>query len=1070
MNKIIQNIIAVILIFVAISAIFALLNPQALQKTKTISFSQLVGDVNQDKVEKIEVSGNDLTIHYKGQNNQPAEKALSIKEANGILNENLKKYGADEAKVNNLQIVVLKEKPGAWDWILPLVLILPVIIFGFLFWGIFKQAKSGANQTFSFLKSPAKLFGDGKNKNEKVTFKDVAGIEEAKEEIKEVVDFLKNPQKFLKMGARIPRGVLLIGPPGTGKTLLAKAVANESNVPFFSMSGSEFIELFVGVGASVTGNTPILIRTKTNTHLVKIGDFVDKFYPENKEGYVVPIFDTETLGFEPLATKFCGASPKTKTKYFGASKWQKVRAVYRHKVNEICEIHYLGGIIKTTSDHSIFIRQHNLIAPKKVADLKIGEVLVGLPFKTRGAFIKDVGTTHKIKAHSFAPDGAMMELPVWNESRQMEKTQEAYSFALASRETLSQKTIGEMAGVSQATIGLWQRGVNQPQCFYVAKNYQQKGIPQKVPVTPPLLKILGYYAAEGRTTDYTIEFIFGQHEKNLHADCVGLMKNIFNLEPHLEKTADNTMRIAYYAKAMADFFKNHCGNGSKNKHVPEFIWDLPKEYFLAYLEGWSKGDGYVGKNGSLNASSVSEQLILEMTWLSAMHGIQVGLSEKINKAGRIIKNKPLPETKYWVLKFGKTANPFLIETHSPSQFKKPRVQKIIKKPYDGYVYDLCGCENEAFFGGKKPLLLHNSRVRSLFETAKKNQPCIIFIDEIDSIGKVRGVGMGGGHDEREQTLNQILAEMDGFEKNTEVIIFAATNRPEYLDPALLRPGRFDRRIILDLPDIKGREEILEIHSQEKPLAADVKIREVAERTPGFSGADLANLMNESAILAARRDKTEIGQVELLESIEKVLLGPERKSHLLSLKEKEIAAYHEAGHALLAAVLPNAEEVRKVSIVSRGMAAGYTLALPKGERRIKTKSEFLTELAVLLGGFAAEKMIFNELSTGSSNDLEKASHLARNLVTKYGMSRLGPVVFGKRESMPFLGWESETERDYSEKTAAEIDSETERFIKEAELKASTTLEQKKNTLRKIAKVLIEKETIEKEEFEQLIGKK
>ncbi|MCX6790682.1 MAG: cell division protein FtsH, partial [Candidatus Gribaldobacteria bacterium] len=307
-------------------------------------------------------------------------------------------------------------------------------------------------------------------------------------------------------------------------------------------------------------------------------------------------------------------------------------------------------------------------------------------------------------------------------------------------------------------------------------------------------------------------------------------------------------------------------------------------------------------------------------------------------------------------------------------------------------------------------------------------------------------------------------------KNAEVIIFFFFNRPEYLDPALLRPGRFDRRIILDLPDVEGREEILKIHCLGKPLANNVKIKEVAERTPGFSGADLSSLVNEAAILAARRDKEQVGQTELLESIEKVLLGPERKSHLLSKKEKEISAYHEAGHALLCSILPNTEEVRKVSIVARGMAAGYTLALPRSEKRIKTKSEFLADLVVLLGGYTAERIVFNEFSTGASNDLQKASHIARNLVTKYGMSKLGPVVFGKRESMPFLGWETETERDYSEKTASAIDAETERFIKEAELKATTVLQQKRSVLERIAKVLVEKETIEKEEFEQLVSGK
>ena len=605
MKNFIKNLLIILLIFFIISGIFALVNPQVFQEQREISFSELAKEINQGKIEKITISGDDLFIKYKS-----GEEAFSRKESGISLTEALVSYGVDKEKLNQIELTVEKEKEGILSWLLPLLfLIIPVLFFGWFFWMIFRQAKTGASQTFNFLRAPAKIFGTGKPPGEKVTFKDVADLEEAKEEIKEVVDFLKNPKKYFKIGARIPRGVLLVGPPGTGKTLMARAVANEAGVPFFSVSGSEFIELFVGVGAS--------------------------------------------------------------------------------------------------------------------------------------------------------------------------------------------------------------------------------------------------------------------------------------------------------------------------------------------------------------------------------------------------------------------------------------------------------------------------RVRNLFETAKKHQPCIVFIDEIDSIGKIRGPGIGGGHEEREQTLNQILAEMDGFEKETGIIVMAATNRPEYLDPALLRPGRFDRRIVLDLPDVKGREEILKIHCRGKPLALDVNLKEVAERTPGFSGADLANLVNEAAILAARRNKKQIYQEEFLEAIEKVLLGPERKSHLLSEKEKEISAFHEAGHALVSTFLPEAEQVRKISIVARGMAAGYTLSLPKKEKRIKTKSEFLAEIAVLLGGYCAEKLKFGEVSTGATNDLERASILARSLVVKYGMSKLGPISFGKRETLPFLGWEAETERNYSEKAAQEIDKETERFIKEAEKKAIGILRKKKKLLEKIAKVLIEKETIEKEEFEKLV---
>ena len=362
-----------------------------------------------------------------------------------------------------------------------------------------------------------------------------------------------------------------------------------------------------------------------------------------------------------------------------------------------------------------------------------------------------------------------------------------------------------------------------------------------------------------------------------------------------------------------------------------------------------------------------------------------------------------------------------------------------------------------------------SRVRDLFSTAKKAAPAIIFIDELDAIGRHRGAGLGGGHDEREQTLNQILVEMDGFERDTKLIVCAATNRPDILDPALLRPGRFDRRVVLDLPDINDREEILKIHARGKPLALNINLREVAERTPGFSGADLANVVNEAAILAARRNKHQIFQEELLESIEKVLLGPERKSHILSKKEKEIAAYHEAGHALVSAILPETEPVRKISIVARGMAAGYTIKMPIEERRIKTKSEFLAEMATLLGGYCAERIKFGELTTGASNDLEKASELARKLVKEYGMSALGPVSFGEKEELVFLGKEFGEQRNYSEKVAAQIDKEVTRFIKEAEIKAKKVLMKKRGLLEKIAKRLIEKETIEREEFEELIGK-
>jgi cell division protease FtsH len=360
-----------------------------------------------------------------------------------------------------------------------------------------------------------------------------------------------------------------------------------------------------------------------------------------------------------------------------------------------------------------------------------------------------------------------------------------------------------------------------------------------------------------------------------------------------------------------------------------------------------------------------------------------------------------------------------------------------------------------------------SRVRDLFLGAKKNAPAIIFVDEIDAVGRVRGVGAGGGNDEREQTLNQILVEMDGFEPNEKVIVMAATNRPDVLDPALLRPGRFDRRVTLDLPDRKDREEILTVHSKKKPFAEDVNLKVIAERTPGFSGADLYSLMNEGAILAARENRTKISQYDLIRSIEKVMLGPERKSHILSRKEKEITAYHEAGHAVLASLLPYADPVHKISIIARGRAAGYVLKLPLEDTKLQSKKEFLDDIAVSLGGYVTEKMMFNDLTTGPSNDLQVSTALARDMVTKYGMSELlGPVALEGQGGKVLFGRGVE-EKEYSQKVSADIDSEVSRIMKEALVKAEKVIHENKNLLDAIAARLMEVETIERAEFETLL---
>jgi cell division protease FtsH len=362
-----------------------------------------------------------------------------------------------------------------------------------------------------------------------------------------------------------------------------------------------------------------------------------------------------------------------------------------------------------------------------------------------------------------------------------------------------------------------------------------------------------------------------------------------------------------------------------------------------------------------------------------------------------------------------------------------------------------------------------SRVRDLFEQAKQNSPAIIFVDEIDAVGRHRGAGLGGGHDEREQTLNQLLVEMDGFDVKSGVILIAATNRPDILDPALLRPGRFDRQIVVDRPDLEGRKAILNVHAKGKPLGADVELDVLARRTPGFTGADLANLMNEAALLTARRGGKVIGMREMEESIDRVIAGPERKSRVMSEKEKKVIAYHEAGHALVGHVLPNTDPIHKVSIIARGRALGWTLALPTEDRHMQTRSELRDELSMLLGGRTAEELVFGDPTTGAQNDIERATQIARAMVTEFGMTdALGPQQLGSRHNEPFIGRDMGSQRDYSDEVAASVDNEVRRLIDEAHEEARQILRQHRKVLDRLADALCERETLDTPELLEVFG--
>jgi cell division protease FtsH len=482
----------------------------------------------------------------------------------------------------------------------------------------------------------------------------------------------------------------------------------------------------------------------------------------------------------------------------------------------------------------------------------------------------------------------------------------------------------------------------------------------------------------------------------------------------------------------------------------------------------ASGDGYTTVEGKLQITSASQRLIRELAWLCAMHGIKTGIGHGLQRGGRIIKSKPLPDGAYWRLTIGSTSNP-LRGGIGTREHKKAVVQQVVRKPFDGYVYDLVGCDHEAFFGGEKPVLLHNSRVRDLFEQAKKSAPCLVFIDEIDAVGRQRGAGLGGGHDEREQTLNQLLVEMDGFDPNAGIIVIAATNRPDILDPALLRPGRFDRRIVVDNPDSKGRREILNVHVRGKPLGEGVNLDILAKHTPGFSGADLANLVNEAALLAARRNKKKITMPEMDEAIERVIAGPQRRSRILGPKEREIAAFHEGGHALLGKLLPNADPPHKVTILPRGMALGYVISAPPEDKYTYTKTELLDRITAMLGGRVAEELVFNEVTTGAQNDFEQATDLTRRMVTDFGMSeKLGPLSLGKRHGPIFLGRDLVETRNYSEEIAYEIDKEVRRITDECYIHAREILIANREKLDRVARALLERESLEGEEISKVMA--
>jgi len=1045
--KFFVNFLTTIIIFLVLVSVYSSIVGTE-NEIKEVSISEVAMSVSLGEVKEITVKGDNINAVLIDDT-----EIKSVKETGSSLTDTLVNYGV---KLNEIEGLTIKVENDSNIWFTLLNIggfLLPLLFIGFFFWFLTRQSKGQGMQAFTFGQSRAKLI-DPNDKSKKITFKDVAGAKEAKQELLEIVDFLRNPKKFLDIGAQIPKGVILMGLPGMGKTMLARAVAGEAKVPFFSISGSEFVEMFVGVGASrvrdlfklakksapaiifvdeidavgrvrgtgvgggndereqtlnqilvemdgfeqnekvivmaasVTGDTPVLVKKDGTTHLSPISKVIDSYYQDGEENIEKESPNLSVLGFEKKKTKRI----QSKNIYFGNSAFKNVRSVFRHKVKDVYEIVYNGGSIKATGNHSVFVSTQYGLKTKAVSELKDGDFLVRLPHK-----VNRTSEHTEVRSHIFESE-FNRELEVYKPVfEKYEDFENIYEYAISSG--TSQKTIASEIGYSQTTISKWQITNRMPRVL--SRAYFKHKLPDKVIVTPDLMRLFGYYTAEGYARK-ELDFCFNTKEKEYIEDVQMLIQQIFDLKPDVVRnTSKNAVNIVYNSKPLAMFFEKYCGSGSHDKHVPDLLFEAPYEYFREFFIGYSNGDGHRDKRGRLEVTSMSKRLITELNWLSAMHGFKGYIHTFTTKEGRQINGgKPLSGSVAWRLGFGKTQDP-TGPVEGKASVLRTRVKTVKKIPYDGYVYDFCGCDNEAFFGGVSPTLLHN------------------------------------------------------------------TNRPDVLDPALLRPGRFDRRVMIDLPDRDDREAILGIHVRNKPMTEDVHLRTIAERTPGFSGADLYSLVNEAAIVAAREDRKQVGQYDFIRAIEKVLLGPERRSHLLSKKEKEITAYHEAGHALVASILPDTDPVHKISIISRGRAAGYTLHLPIVERKFKSKKEFIADLAVTLGGYVVEQLVFSDITTGPSNDLQVATSRARDMVTLYGMSdSIGPVALENDSGRAIFG-SAPGSREHSEKVAGEIDAEISRLMKEAKDTAHRIVTENRNLLNIIARALIEEETLERKEFDAIL---
>ncbi len=1032
-----NQLITLLLIFVGIIFfIFFLSSYITYKNVKTASLFDLKNLADQELIKRILVYDNFLLLETK--NNE----LIRINKESGVsLWQISKDLNISPEKLQKIEII--SQNKTTQEIILALIVnLLPVVVIIAIFWYMFSQAQKGAGQIFSFSKSSIKMYNPQK---EKITFDDVAGLKEAKEELKEVIEFLKNPQKFLSLGARVPKGVLLVGPPGTGKC--------------------------------VVGET-LILTTKGAIEIKEVPKYfyVDIF--ENKvEGAYLPTIELKTLENVIDKAIYFYALPETQT----------IKITTRQ-----------GFELEGTPEHPILVLNENgFLEFKELQSLKIGD-LAAIKFNTQifgnfsqlteeeayimGVLIGDgnLSTSNRLEITTADRELANVFVNYFKNNYPEYKIYERLQYSKNFNKSI-------VYGIASwpAKKKFFEYGMS---CFLSYDKY----IPESIMMGNKKIVtsfLQGLFDSDGYVEAYRGAVGILSVSKKLINQLAFLLLNL-GIVPSIrikQKRKDEYSRDVYELKISGAYLL---------KFAQEINFKLPRKKKLLENYLYTRWKDNANVDIIYNIGDLAEKAWNEIKQKGKSNSWMANVVDKVRNKNRISRNTLMKLIQDLEERGASSYEFYYLKSLLDSElFFTPIVKKEFSK---AKVYDFTMQNTHSFISNG--FISHNtllakataaeagvpffyisgsefielfvgvgaSRIRDAFSVAKKFAPSILFIDEIDSIGRIRGVGVTGAHEEREQTLNQLLAEMDGFEKETPLVVIAATNRPDVLDPALLRPGRFDRKIYLDLPTVIEREEILKIHLRDKKVG-EVNLKEVAERTPGFSGADLANLCNEAAIIAARKNKSQIEQEDLIEAIEKVLLGPERKSKVYSKKEKMIAAYHEAGHAIVAHYLPYSSPVQKISIIARARAGGYTLKTPLEEKSFLSKKEFLDEICALLGGYAAELIVFNDITTGASSDLRVATDMARELVTTYGMSeKFGPISLGRKQEIIYGYKEYLVEKDYSEKTAEEIDKEVQKILNEALEKAKKILEIKREKLDKVAKALIKRETLEKRQFERLVG--